>query len=170
MPENFSFLLYSFIIIYIVTSSNVFAFPFYNVQSAELANEQKLIIHRFGIDIVDKDFNQVIRNEITFSSEEQISSADKMKNVIIKKFEDGYLICLINDRTYIFDNLGNFLSKRENINFGYISNYYSLSIKDNYHFFVGIISNDKFYLYYYEYKSATKQTVYINGMLEIQIK
>ena len=75
-----------------------------------------------------------------------------MKNVIIKKFEDGYLICLINDKIYIFNNLGIFLSKRENINLNLTAKYFSLNIKDKYHFFIGIISNDKFYLYYYEYK------------------
>ena len=169
MSDNFSFLIYSFLIIYIITSSNVFSFPFYNVQIAELSNGQKLIIHKLGIDIVDKDYNQYIRNEIIFSNEEQISLADKMKNVIIKKFEDGYLICLINDKTYIFDNLGNFLSKKENINLSLTAKYYSLNIKDNYHFFIGIISDDKFYLYYYLYKSATKETLYLKGMEGIQI-
>ena len=142
---NFYFFICFFLIIYIIPSLNVFAFPFYNVQSAELSNGQRLLVHKFGIDIVDKDYNQVIRNEIIFTDEEQISTADKLNNVIIKKFEDGYIICLINDKTYIFDNLGNFLSKKENINFDKTVNYYSLNIKDNYHFFIGFISNNRFY-------------------------
>ena len=166
---NFSLLIYFFLIIYINPPSNVFAFPFYNVQSAELSNGQKLIVHELGIDIVDKDYNQIIKNEITFTNEEQISTTDKMKNVIIKKFEDGYLICLINDITYIFDNLGNFLSKRENINIGHTTNYYSLNIKDNYHFFIGFISNQEFCLYYYEYNVETNETNYITGVEEIKM-
>ena len=76
---NFYFFIYFFLIIYIIPSLKVFAFPFYNVQSAELSNGQKLIVHKFGIDIVDKDYNQVIRNEIIFTNEEQISTADKIK-------------------------------------------------------------------------------------------
>ena len=55
------------------------------------------------------------------------------------------------NKAYLFDELGNFLCERENMNLGYISNYYSLNIKDNYHFFVGLISNDYFYLYLVEY-------------------
>ena len=46
--------------------------------------------------------------EIVFSNEEQITT-DIMQNVIIKEFEDGYLICLINNKIYIFNNLGEFL-------------------------------------------------------------
>ena len=166
---NFYFFIYFFLIIYIIPSLNVFAFPFYNVQSAELSNGQKLIVHKLGIDIVDKDYNQIIRNEINFTNEEQISIPDELKNIIIKKFEDGYIICLINDTTYIFDNFGNFLSKRENINIGHTTNYYSLNIKDNYHFFIGFISNQEFCLYYYEYNTETNDTNYISGVEEIKM-
>ena len=133
---NFSLLIYFFLIIYINPPSNVFAFPFYNIQSAELSNGQKFLVHKFGIDIVDKDYNQVIRNVMNFTNEEQISTPDEMKSIIIKKFEDGHIICLINDTTYIFNNLGNFLTKRGRMNFGFTANYYSLNIKDNYHFFI----------------------------------
>ena len=161
MPKsNISFLIYSFLIIFIITPLKVFAFPFYNVQSAELSNGQKLLVHKLGIDIVDKDYNQKIRTEITFTDDEQISTEDKLKNVIIKKFENGYLICLVVDRTYIFDNLGNFLSEKENINFDFTVNYYSLNIKDNYHFFIGFISEETFYLYYYEYNTETNEIIF----------
>ena len=77
-----------------------------------------------------------------------------MNNAIIKKFDDGYIICLINNKAYLFDELGNSLCDRGSMNLGYISNYYSLNIKDNYHFFFGLISNNYFYLYYYEYDKS----------------
>ena len=92
-----------------------------------------------------------------------------MKSIIIKKFEDGHIICLINDTTYIFDNLGNFLTKRGRMNFGFTANYYSLNIKDNYHFFIGFISNNRFYLYYYEYKAATKETLFLSKFEGVRI-
>ena len=167
---NFYFFIYFFFIIFIITPLNIFAFPFYNVQSAELSNGQKLLVHKLGIDIVDKDYNQKIRTEITFTDDEQISTEDKLKNVIIKKFENGYLICLIIDRTYIFDNLGNFLSEKENINFDFTVNYYSLNIKDNYHFFIGFISTRGFCLYYYEYKAATKEITLLSKLERLKIK
>ena len=82
-----------------------------------------------------------------------------MVNIILEKFDDGYVICLIYSKAYLFDNLGHFLSDRGNLNFGYTSNYYSLNIKDNYHFFVGSVSNEYFYLYYYEYDKFTKKII-----------
>ena len=39
-----------------------------------------------------------------------------MKDVIIKLFDDGYVICLINDQMYIFDESGNFKQKKEDAN------------------------------------------------------
>ena len=100
--RNINFIL---IIIYLFS---VYSFPFYNLQSTELSNGEKLIIHKYGIDICDRDFNKIIRNEIVFSSDEQISTEDKLNNVIIKKFDDGYIICLINNKAYLFDEFGNF--------------------------------------------------------------
>ena len=93
-----------------------------------------------------------------------------MNNAIIKKFDDGYIICLINNKAYLFDELGDFLCERESMNLGYISNYYSLNIKDNYHFFVGLISNDYFYLYYYEYDKSINKIQYLSGYENFQVQ
>ena len=162
--RNINFIL---IIIYL---SSVYSFPFYNLQSTELSNGEKLVIHKYGIDICDSDFIKIIRNEIVFSSDEQISTEDKLNNAIIKKFDDGYIICLINNKAYLFDELGNFLCDRGSMNLGYISNYYSLNIKDNYHFFVGLISNDYFYLYYYEYDKSINKIQYLFGFENFQVQ
>ena len=166
---NFNYIHFISILIIIISFSTIYSFPFYNLQSTELSNGDKLIVHRYGIDICDKDFNEIIRNEITFSNDEQISTSDKMVNIILKKFDDGYVICLINAKAYIFDDLGHFLSERGNLIFSYTSNYYSLNIKDNYHFFVSSISNDYFYLYYYTYLKLTKNINYLSGIENFQI-
>ena len=93
-----------------------------------------------------------------------------MNNAIIKKFDDGYIICLINNKAYLFDELGNSLCDRGSMNLGYISNYYSLNIKDNYHFFVGLISNDYFYLYYYEYDKSINKIQYLFRFENFQVQ
>ena len=49
--RNINFIL---IIIYL---SSVYSFPFYNLQSTELSNGEKLIIHKYCIDISDSHFN-----------------------------------------------------------------------------------------------------------------
>lgn len=83
-------------LIFITTIINFFSifssFPFYNLQTAELTDGNFLFIHKYGIDICDRDITKVIRTEVIFTNEEQITT-DKIKNVIIKKFEDGYIIC-----------------------------------------------------------------------------
>ena len=166
---NFNYIHFISILIIIISFSTIYSFPFYNLQSTELSNGNKLIVHKYGIDICNKDFNEIIGNEITFSNDEQISTSDKMVNIILEKFDDGYVICLIYSKAYIFDNLGHFLSDRGNLNFGYTSNYYSLNIKDNYHFFVGSVSNEYFYLYYYEYDKFTKKINYLSGFENYRI-
>jgi len=93
-------------LIFITIIINLFSifpsFPFYNLQTAELTDGNFLFIHKYGIDICVKDITKIIRTEIIFTNEEQITK-EKIKNVIIKKFDDGYIICLIIDKIYIFD-------------------------------------------------------------------
>ena len=133
------------------------SFPFYNLQSKKLKNGNLFFVHKNGIDICDFNVTRILRTEMFFSIEEQIIT-DKMKNVLIKQFEDGYLICLINGKIYIFDDLGHFLYKSENINTNKTVNYYSLNIKDNYHYYVGLYSNESLNLYYYEYYKEANTT------------
>ena len=147
---------------------NIFSFPFYNLQSAQLNNDKFFLVHQYGIDICDKNRIQFVRNVMVFSESEQIT-IDKMANIKIKKFEDGYLICLINEKIYIFDEQGNFLYKSNNINFDIIVNNYSLTIKDKYHYFIGLTSNEGLYLYYYEYNKSTNISDYIAESGEFKI-
>ena len=97
-----------FLLFYLFFIPNIFSFPFYNTQSEQLINGNFLIIHQYGIAICDNELSRIIRTEKVFTDDDIITT-DKMKNIIIKKFEDGYLICIINDKIYIFDNLGNFI-------------------------------------------------------------
>ena len=138
----------------------IFSFPFYNLQSIQLLNGNFLMIHQNGIDICNKGLTKIIKTESIFTDDEQITST-KMKNIIIKQFTDGYIISLINDNIYIFNELGHFLYKSAKINQDKTPNYYSLTIKDNYHFYVGLITENSLNIYYYEYNLSSNEIMII---------
>ena len=135
----------------------IFSFPFYNLQSIQLLNGNFLMIHQNGIDICNKGLTKIIKTEFIFTDDEKITP-DKMKNIIIKQSTDGYIYSLINDNIYIFNELGNLLYKSAKINQDKTPNYYSLTIKDNYHFYIGLITNNFLNIYYYEY-NLTSNTI-----------
>ena len=108
--KHFSIL--NFFILYTNILPIIFSFPFYNLQSIQLLNGNFLMIHQYGIDICDKGLTKIIKTEIIFTNDEQITLY-KMKNIIIKQFTDGYIISLINDNIYIFNESGHFLYKNK---------------------------------------------------------
>ena len=138
----------------------IFSFPFYNLQSIQLLNGNFLMIHQNGIDICDKGLTKIIKTEIIFTDDEQIT-LNKMKNIIIKQFTDGYIVSLINDNIYIFNESGHFLYNSTKINQDKTPNYYSLTIKDNYHFYIGLITNNFLNIYYYEYNLTSNEIIKI---------
>ena len=150
-PHFFVFLLF-----YLFFIPNIFSFPFYNTQSEQLINGNFLIIHQYGIAICDNELSRIIRTEKVFTDDDIITT-DKMKNIIIKKFEDGYLICIINDKIYIFDNLGNFIYESAEINNNININFYTLTVTDCYHFYLGFITDDSLNVNYYEYNLLTNE-------------
>ena len=165
---NFIQLSLSVLILYINLFTSSLSLDFNNLQSEKLSNGDFIFVHQYAIDIFNKNLTQIIRTEITFAEEEQITT-EKMKNTIIKKFEDGYIICLINDKIYIFDDLGYFLYKRDIINNDITVNYYSLCVKDNYNFFIGKTSEETLYLYYYEYyKNLNTTSKAASGEIQIE--
>ena len=137
-----------------VSSEITFSYP----TSTYLLNGNLFIIHKYGIDICDNLLTKIIDTPIIFSEEEQISTTYSLSKVLITKFDDGYIICLINDKIYIFDNEGHFLYKSERIDREKNPDYYSLNIKDNYHFYIGFIANNLLNLYYYEYIISENKT------------
>ena len=161
-----SSLLILYINIFLVSSS----LYFYNLQSEKLSNGNFIFVHQYGIDIFDKNLSEIVKCEITFTEEEQITN-EKMKNVIIRKFVDGSIICLIDDYIYIFDGSGNFLNKYGNISKGYNVSYFSLSVTNaNYQYFIGLISGLSLYLKYYEYHKGTNSNSNSNSAHSSEIK
>ena len=168
VPINFISLSLSVFILYTNLFAPSLSLEFNNLQSEKLSNGDFIFVHQYAIDIFNKDLTQIIRTEISFTEEEQITT-EKMKNTIIKKFEDEYIICLVNDKIYIFDDLGYFLYKSDYINNGITANYYSLCVKDNYNFFIGMTSEETLYLYYYEYdKNLNITSKAASGEIQIE--
>ena len=145
------------LILYINIFGISFSFPFINLQSEQLNNGNFLMVHQYGIDICNEDLSQKIRTEIIFSEDEQISNSQQMKDVIIRKFDDGYLVCLINKNIYIFNSAGQFLNKKENINNGKTVDYYTISIHDNYHFYIGYMAQSVLNIFYYEFNHDSNE-------------
>ena len=163
--RNYIYIFFSLLIILLILSHKTFSFPYYNLQSTNLTDGSYLFVHKYGIDIVDYNLEKVIK-VIVFSDEEQIND---LKNIIIKQFEDGYVICLINDKIYIFNKSGHLRYKSEKINDDKEVNYYSLNIYDNYHYYIGLINDDSLHLYYYEYNDITKKAIKMAESVDFKI-
>ena len=90
-----------------------------------LNNDNIFIIQKTGIDIYDqslKKLNQVIE----FSGEEEITE-EKFSKIPVK-YNNEYIITVINDKMFIFNSEGKLLYKsKEKINNNHIINTYTLS-------------------------------------------
>ena len=128
-----------------------------NPKIISLLNGNLFIIHKDGIDICYKDFTK-IKTSLTFSENEKIT-IDNLSKIEISKFDNGYVICIIIDKIYIFDNEGKFLFQHKNINKGLDIDYYTLDANECCSYCFGFIGlSDLLFIFHYEYnlkKNAT---------------
>ena len=125
-----------------------------------LSNGNLFIVYKYGIDICNHNLTKIIKSSIVFSNNEQITN-DNLSKIVFSKCEDGYILCLINDKIYIFNSEGNFIFQSEKINKNHDTDFYTLyavSGRNCYNYYIGFISNNLLYLYYYEYKSLANRT------------
>jgi len=93
--------------------------------SITLANDNIFIIQKTGIDIYDKSLNK-LNQIIEFSGEEEISE-EKFSKISIK-YNTKYILSVINDKMFIFNNEGKLLYKsEEKINNNQVIYSYSLT-------------------------------------------
>ena len=136
-----------------------FTFP----NSITLNNGNIFVIHKYGVSIFNSSCPEIINNTYVFEDSEIISDEQDLSSVSIKQFEDGYVLCTINNKIYIFDSDGKYEFKGEYIQ---TNSYITLAthfIQANriYYFLIGYISSQKAYLYYYKYDS-TERKIYSN--------
>lgn len=157
--SNHNMILY-FILLFFSCFSKI-KYPYFSYPtSIALKNKEIFVIHETGITICDSTFRHIVKSVYNFTSEEQISNEDKLSKVSIKKFNDGYIVSIIIDKIYIFDEEGNFKERSESL----ISSiddeniFITLTAYENeneyYYFLFGYIYQQSLYLYYYEYDSS----------------
>ena len=141
-----------------------FIYPY----SISLNNNNILIIHKFGITICDHFLSKIITNVISFPIDEPMITEDDLSKITCAS-ENGYIICLINDKIYIFDDIGSLLFQSNNkiIEENEKPEYYSLiPIKKNneyYDYIIGYIDNNLLSIIYYQYNIGTNlNEIYIS--------
>ena len=149
---------YFFLILLIINiSKSSEAFLYFNYPYAfKIKDKNIFVIHQDGITICDPTLKRIIRNETIFEGTEKINS-DASLSKVTTLYENGYIICLINDYIYIFDEEGNLKLKDSNsIKSGSISGeYYTLvniGLASNcLYYVIGFVYNKKLYFYGYKY-------------------
>ena len=152
MNWKFIYIIIFYIIITISNTSFFFNFPY----SISLSNGNILVIHKSGISICDYLLSDIIEDIIIFKEDEQIKTEESLSKVTTATI-DEYIIILINDKIYIFNDTGNLLyeSDKEYLEQGETAEYYSLvPIKktgNDIFYFIGFIYNELLYFLYYKY-------------------
>jgi hypothetical protein len=91
---------------YKISSLSSFDYPY----SIILSNDNIFLIQKTGIDIYDKSLNK-LNQIIEFSGEEEITEENFLKIAI--KYNKEYILSVINDKMFIFNNEGKLLYKSE---------------------------------------------------------
>jgi len=143
-------------IFYKINSETYFDYP----HSIILTNENIFLIQKTGIDIYDKYFNK-LNQIIEFSGEEEISEENFAKIAI--KYNEKYILSIINDKLFIFNNEGNLLYK-EKINGNQKIYSYSLtfiySTNDACYYVIGYFDENSYLnLYVYGYDKKKNYTL-----------
>ena len=127
-----------------VNSKIYFTFPY----AITLSNKNIFIVHQLGVDVVDPSFTQILKRVIIFSEDEKISTENELSKVDIK-YKNQYIIALIKDKIYIFNNEGIFLCvSNDKITNDTSIEYYTLvptEIKSQiYYFIVGFFNRNNY--------------------------
>ena len=144
--------------IFLSMLSEAFNLYFNYINAITLKNENIFVVHKNGFSICDPSFSEIINESYNFTNSEVISNETALSKVALKKFEDGYVVCIIINKIYIFDSNGQFEYKKGNIQ---TDNYFTLAthnIEESriYYFLIGSISNSKANLDYYKYDSSER--------------
>ena len=144
-----------------LNSTIYFKYPYY----LTLSNDNIFFIHYTGIDIYDSSLNK-INQIIQFSGDEEMSE-EIFSNIKIK-YDNEYILSIINDKIYIFNNEGKFLYRSEDkINNNQTIQSYSLTsiglYNNTYKYVIGFFDNLTYLnLHLYSYNIAENKNVLLN--------
>ena len=124
-----------------------FKFPY----AFKLSNKNIFVIHQLGVSICNQHFTESISRVVTFSETEKITT-DEALSKVTSVIADNYIICLINDMIYIFDEEGYLLKKSNDKITNLDVEYHTLvyvgkDSSNNLYFVVGFINNEKVYFF-----------------------
>ena len=166
------FKIYSLIILYQIflriDSKTPFDYPY----SINLENDNILLIQKTGIDIYNKSLNK-LHNIIEFARDEEISE-EKFSKIAIK-CNNEYILSIINDKMFIFNNKGNLLYKsEEKINNNQIIYSYSLTLlnitNNIFDYMLGYFDEiNKLNLYLYRYDNYNKSIILLSSFKEFML-
>jgi len=155
------FIIFLFCSIIHIINSTSFDYPYY----VTLSNDNIFFIHYEGIDIYDSSFNKI--NQIyQFSGNEEMS--EEIFGKIELKHDNEFILSIINDKIYIFNNEGKFLYRSEDkINNNQNNKNYALAsiglYNDTYKYIIGYFDDDKFLnLFLYIYNITENNNTLIN--------
>lgn len=159
---------YSFYLLSITISqikSNLsFAYP----SAITLINGNIFVVEKFGIYICDHTLSYIIKNEFTFSEEDQIKNEEDYSRVILKQ-RFSYIISLINYKIYIFDSEGKIIyNDSKKIAIEEIPKYYTLTPildeNNSYYYIIGYFQNNNLNINYYKYDKLQNknENIYIS--------
>ena len=100
---NCFFLFIFFLLISFLNSTLYFTFP----TAIILQDENIFIIHQKGISVCDPNLETILVNSYNFTSVEQITE-NNLEKVSIAQFEDGYIVSIIINKIYFFNEKGIF--------------------------------------------------------------
>ena len=140
-------------IFYKISSGKSFFYPY----SITLFNDNIFLIQKRGIDIYDKSL-KMIDQIIKFSKEEEITE-DNFAKIAVKNHKE-YILSIINDKLFIFNNEGKLLyNSTEKINNNQIIYSYSLTLihttNNACYYIIGYFDENSYlnlYLYRYDNK------------------
>jgi len=155
---NSRFVIINIIVLLINTYSIFSSLSFSYPSAVTLINGNYFVIHKYGISICDSSFSKIINNiTIAENTAELISNENDLYKIEIKKFKDGYILCAIIDKIYIFNSYG-IMKYKSNSLIPRDVKHLTLTpyiIKDNnYYYLFGYINQGTFYLYYSKFNQS----------------
>ena len=153
-------------IIIILIISQIHSHSYINPTIIILSNNNYFIIHLDGIDICDREFNK--KKEVMNFPEGEKIIADNLSKVSLTELDGKYIISIIINNLYAFDEEGNLLTTKKinQIN----PSFYTLIPwieRNNYYIFYGYIDDNKKFQFYSKYFNANDRYFQDSGALNI---
>ena len=162
-------------ILFMIRNSSLSYVSFSYPYALSLSNGNILVIHKTGITICDNLLTKIIKNIKIFIISEQINTEASLSKITTTKM-NNYIISIINDEIYIFNDIGDLLFQNNTkiLSSSETAEYYTLisyKIQSNYYsYLIGFVDNQLLNFLYYIYDSSTNKNYLISTSKGIKNK